>query len=199
MPPRVKRGREPEGENTKREIQCLLCDGFFLLKSIWTHFMRTHLPVLASGSTSCLDCSGRHQGDQDPTSRITGIDAWNEHLQSSHCDLFWYFTASRSSFAVAEPPPGTQTNIERKGRKKRKIERTEVGAITPGEISQQFSIDLSITDPIIPDQNDMALRYVSTPESLDEPHTPAPWDGTDINLIDPLLLDEEDRERIKAK
>jgi hypothetical protein len=46
----------------------------------------------------------------------------------------------------------------------------------------------------------MTLRHVSpTPESLDEPHTPAPWEGIDINLIDPLLLGEEDRERVKVK
>jgi len=105
-------------------------DGFFPLRGIWTHFMRTHLPVLASGSASRLDCSDRHQGDQEPTSRITGIDEWNEHLQSTHYDLFWYFTASRSSFAVAEP----STNIVG-GRKRREIERTKVGAVTPGMYS----------------------------------------------------------------
>jgi len=50
MPVGVKRRGESEGENTKREIQCLLCDGFFPLRGIWTHFMRTHLPVYAFGT-----------------------------------------------------------------------------------------------------------------------------------------------------
>jgi hypothetical protein len=127
-------GTQPVGIKRKREggnaesdlIQCFLCDGPFAPRGIWTHFMRTHLPVLASGSVSCLECA-RHQGKDATTSRITGVDAWNEHLQSVHCDLFWHFTASRSSFAVAEPSPGTQTSVVG--------EETGIEAVTPGGCS----------------------------------------------------------------
>lgn len=223
--------RRWEGGNTKRDsIQCLLCDGFFPLRGIWVHFMRTHLPVLASGSVACLECSGRHRGEEEPTSRIIGFGAWNKHLQSTHCDLFWYFTASRSSFAVAEPPPRTQTNTVG-GTKRRKIERTGIEAVTPGGCSvssisaihgddewreiprdnfntdtqstpslEQSSIDLSVVDPILSDWSDRTLWHsTATPESPDEPHTPVPCEGIDINLIDPRLWNEEDKESSNMK
>lgn len=214
MPVGEKRKTGLEDGNTKREIQCLLCDGVFPLRGIWTHFMRTHLPVLTSGSALCLDCSGRHQGDQGRTSRITGIDAWNEHLQSTHSGVFWYFRATRSSFVAAEPLPHDQTNIVG-GRKRRKIERTEVGAVTPSgysvstfsaiygngewqEVPGDGSSDDIQTPPLCEHSSiDLPITDSTTPESLDEPYTPVPWEGTDINLIDPLLLGEEDRVRMK--
>jgi len=224
-------GIKPVAKKRRREggkhdfIQCLLCDGSFPLDGLKIHFTRTHLPVLASGFASCVDCDERHQGEERRTSPITGIDAWNQHVQSAHCGLSWYFTVRKSGFAVAEQSYGTQTNVA--PGKRRKTEKTGIDSVTPGVCSlrsvsvlhtddvprdefsddirtppscQQLGIDLSITDPILLDQNDMIiLRHGSTtPESLDEPHTPAPWEGTDIRLIDPLLLDEEDRERMKA-
>jgi hypothetical protein len=179
-----KRRRREDEENTKRDkVQCLLCDGDFPRQGIRHHFRMTHLPALASGRASCVECGAPQEGEAELTSLITGIDAWNEHVQSAHRDLSWYFTARES--------------IVDEG-KRRKIDRAGIDDVLRDDFSddtpslEQSSIDLSVMDPTPHDWNDRALRHgTATPES---PHTPMPWEGIDINLIDPQLRGEENKE-----
>ena len=109
----VRTKKRMNDENIKQNlIQCLLCDSFFSLKSIWIHFMRTHLLILAFESASYLECSDWHQDEKELISCIIKINTWNEHLQFTHCDFFWYFTAGRCSYAVMKSlSSDTQTNI----------------------------------------------------------------------------------------
>jgi hypothetical protein len=161
-----------------------------------------HLPALNSGGASCLECSGRQQDKEDLTSRITGVEAWNEHLQSCHPTLFWYFNANRSTFAVSNASTDTETSIVGKKRKRGSV-GTQV--ISSGEIHEADDFDgwreasdddsdgpqsrpYYITNSPIdytPSTNDVLLTHpMTTPESMEE------CSGIDISLIDPLLRDK---------
>lgn len=113
-------------------------------------------------------------------------------MQSAHRDLSWYFTARES--IVCE--------------KRRKIDRA--GIDTDDVLRDDFSVDIpsleqstlaSISLPwILPRMIGMikTLRHgTPTPES---PHTPMPWEGIDINLIDlPTSVKEHKESSMKPR
>lgn len=222
-------GINPVGSKRKRGdgtagnlIQCIICDGSFPHRGIWIHFMRTHLPTLSSGSVICLECSGRHPGEERLPAVVTGVDAWNEHLLSTHPNLLWEFRASRSSYAIAEPSPSAHTNIVQAG-KRRKTKRTRTKTVSPARLTsssiqwdnewqevrrdcsthdmrptspwEQLGIDILSMDSTQSDWDDIPLRaIVASPESWEGSHTLKPCKSVHISLIDPLLLSDEDKE-----
>lgn len=183
--------RRKNGETELDAIQCLLCDGSFPPEGIKLHFTRTHLPALPTGYVSCVECDERHQGEEERTSPITGIDAWNEHVQLAHSDLSWYFMVRKSS-AVAELSSGIQT--KRVG-KRRKIEGSGTGLDALGGCSSSSIITsyvIDVSEEELSDDTPSLEHSIASQASLDEPNTPAPNERINLKLIDPQLLSKED-------
>jgi hypothetical protein len=162
---------DPTSNETK--LRCPFCGLYLLQKGFYAHF-RSHVrdgvaSAIFTTAFPCLCCSRDEQGDDEMQSVM--IDGCS---------------AWDAHVSVAHSEVARIWTVENHIAVRKRKRQVEVEGITLVQ-----SRECSAT----------AQDVVTTPASTDEPHTETPVSSQEFDIlpIDPLLLDDEDRKRMKRR